>query len=647
VRFANAFVNSGVFGPSRMSYYTGRYPITHGATWNRVPLSVGEVKLGEMLRASGRSLALAGKSHVMPDRDGLARLQLEGQNELVTLLERGSFEEIDRYDGHHTPGSESPVGSGLHPSAAQDGVRPAMRAVASWPCQPVGATADPQADDRSGARCFRRRCMSAMEFRVEARQQQAMSPKLQHAVRLLQLSSQDFAREVTQALGRNPFLEVEDAEDDDEQFSSGDDAAPANDDSEHVALESSESSESHNDGDSELWQADTLGRQSHTGHAEFGALDTMAAQVSLAHHLHEQLTAQALPARDRLLAQIIIESLDDDGYLRTPLDELRLLADLAAAPDLAEMALALQRVQALEPAGVAARDVGECLRLQLPSIADADLREVAEAIIDEHLALLASRDVAALARMLRRTPTEIEAVCDRIRHLDPRPGWRHGASDTQYVVPDVIARKRRGAWTVQLNPAVVPRVKLNKVYAELFQRCRRDDRAAAPSGAEPHGELACHLQDARWTVRNVEQRFSTILDVSQAIVRRQRHFFDFGSMAMKPLALRDIAEELGMHESTVSRVTNNKFIATPLGVFELKHFFSRAMVTASGSACSGTAIRGLIEDMIDAEAAQAPLSDAEIARQLARQGLKVARRTVTKYRQLLRIESVERRRRQA
>jgi RNA polymerase sigma-54 factor len=486
--------------------------------------------------------------------------------------------------------------------------------------------------------------MSSMDFRTEPRQQQAMSPKLQHAVRLLQLSSLDFAREVTHVLGRNPFLEVEDGEDHDVALSA-DDGSTAPDDDEHSAADSD-----HDDdrSDSDLWQADASGRSSsRIDAAETSALDTMAAEVSLARHLHEQLMAQPLPARDRLLAQVIIESLDDDGYLRTPLDELRTLADLAPLPDVNEMALALQRVQALEPAGVAARDVAECLRLQLPSIDDARVREIAEEIIDEHLSLLASRDVAGLARALRRAPAEVQAVCDRIRHLDPRPGWRHGASDTQYVVPDVIARKRRGAWTVQLNPAVVPRVKLNKVYAELFQRCRRDDRAAAPSGAEPHGELAGHLQDARWTVRNVEQRFSTILDVSQAIVRRQKHFFDFGSMAMKPLALRDIAEELGMHESTVSRVTNNKFIATPLGVFELKHFFSRAMVTASGSECSGTAIRGLIEDMIEAEAAQAPLSDAEIARQLARQGLKVARRTVTKYRQLLRIESVERRRRQA
>jgi RNA polymerase sigma-54 factor len=490
--------------------------------------------------------------------------------------------------------------------------------------------------------------MSSMDFRAEPRQQQTMSPKLQHAVRLLQLSSLDFAREVTHVLGRNPFLEVEDGEEQDVALTP-DDGPASSDDDERIAADHSDDDhdDDRGDSDTELWQADASGRASRIDATETSALDTMAAEVSLARHLHEQLMAQPLPARDRLLAQVIIESLDDDGYLRTPLDELRTLADLAPLPDVNEMALALQRVQALEPAGVGARDVAECLRLQLPSIDDSRVREIAEEIIDQHLALLASRDVAALARALRRAPAEVEAVCDRIRHLDPRPGWRYGASDTQYVVPDVIARKRRGAWTVQLNPAVVPRVKLNKVYAELFQRCRRDDRAAAPAGAEPHGELAGHLQDARWTVRNVEQRFSTILDVSQAIVRRQKHFFDFGSMAMKPLALRDIAEELGMHESTVSRVTNNKFIATPLGVFELKHFFSRAMVTASGSECSGTAIRGLIEDMIEAEAAQAPLSDAEIARQLARQGLKVARRTVTKYRQLLRIESVERRRRQA
>ncbi len=489
--------------------------------------------------------------------------------------------------------------------------------------------------------------MGAMDFRFDQRQQQTLSPKLQHAVRLLQLSSLDFAHEVNQALGRNPFLEAEEGEEGDDGIepSTLDDGVL--DDDAHAAT-----TEDGGDSDREIWQADALSRQRRVDGDDTSALDLMAAHVSLAHHLTTQLKAQTLSARDRALAIVIIESLDDDGYLRTPLDELLGLDDAAALtppPVAAEMALALQRVQSLEPAGVAARDVAECLRLQLPAIEDAAMREAAEQIIDEHLALLAARDVTALAKALAITPTRVEAVCDRIRRLAPRPGWRHGAAHVQYLVPDVIVRKVRGAWTVQLNPAVVPRVKLNQVYAEMLQRCRQDQQkpGAASKDVLPHGELAGHLQDARWTLRNVELRFSTILDVAQAIVRRQKHVFDFGLMAMKPLGLRDIAEELDMHESTVSRVTNNKYIATPHGVFELKHFFSRAMTTASGAACSGTAIRGLIQDMIEAEVAQAPLSDAEIARQLARQGLTLARRTVTKYRQLLRIESVERRRRRA
>jgi RNA polymerase sigma-54 factor len=199
----------------------------------------------------------------------------------------------------------------------------------------------------------------------------------------------------------------------------------------------------------------------------------------------------------------------------------------------------------------------------------------------------------------------------------------------------VIVRKVRGRWVASLNRAVVPRVKLNQAYASMFQE-HRDSQ---------HGELAQHLQEARWTVKNVQQRFSTILMVAEAILKRQQHFLEFGPMAMKPLGLREIATELGLHESTVSRVTNNKYMATPVGVFELKYFFSREMATASGGACSATAIRGVIKGMIDAENPADPLSDAQIARLLVRQGLRVARRTVTKYRQLLKVASVERRRR--
>ncbi len=477
-----------------------------------------------------------------------------------------------------------------------------------------------------------------MALRADQRLQQTLSPKLQHAVRLLQLSSLDFAQEVSQALGRNPFLEMEDDDDADDAARLAPQAADEVPEPARLAGAALEFDAQGGESDREIWQSDAFARpRGFEDGEDTSALDRIAAPSSLAHHLHAQLGAQPLPGRDRLLAQIIVESLDDDGYLRTPLPELLALADLAPAPSLAEMELALQRVQSLDPAGVGARSVAECLRLQLPAIECPDMRDVAEAIVEDHLSLLAARDVASLARVLGRRSAVVEAVCERIRHLDPRPGWRHAASDVRYIVPDVIVRKVRGVWTTQLNPAIVPRVKLNQGVAEMFRHCQR--------GPHQHGELAGQLQEARWTVRNVAQRFSTILDVAQAIVRRQKHFFDFGLMAMKPLGLREIAAELDMHESTVSRVTNNKYMATPLGVIELKVFFSRAMVSASGNACSGTAIRGLVQEMIESEPAGAPLSDAEVARRLARQGLAVARRTVTKYRQLLRIESVERRRR--
>jgi RNA polymerase sigma-54 factor len=265
------------------------------------------------------------------------------------------------------------------------------------------------------------------------------------------------------------------------------------------------------------------------------------------------------------------------------------------------------------------------------------MRGLAGAIVNEHLALLAQRNVAALARALRADVHEVAEACRRLRMLDPHPGWRFESSAPAYVVPDVLVGRVRGTWRVTLNPVVVPRIRFNEVYADLFRRHRSHTDAE-------DAEMASNLQEARWTVRNTHQRFSTILDVANAIVQRQHHFLEFGAMAMKPMGLREIAEELGMHESTVSRVTSNKYIATPGGVYELKYFFSRAMTSRSGSACSGTAIRGLVKEMIAAEPDGQPLSDPEIARQLAAQGLTVARRTVTKYRRSLHIDAVERRR---
>lgn len=533
--------------------------------------------------------------------------------------------------------------------------------------------------------------MPMLEMNTQQRQQQTLSPRLQHAVRLLQMSSLDFAALLRDKAGSNPFLEAEDGADlgaagtstasadapsaaDGGDIDARHDTAHALGDLDrvgaHDASPTSPSSaeptafdDSHPSGDSgaddrDLWLnaagGPGAGGLRHAEGGDLSALDSMHDEPTLATHLQRQIDMLPLPPRDAALARAIALSLDDDGYLRTPLDtlleELLPVLELEPAVTLEELRIALKHVQALEPAGVGAQNVAECLLLQLPALDCPRQRGLAQAIVGEHLSALAARDISGLARKLGATPPQVEAVCDRIRRLDPRPGWRFGAEQIAYIVPDVVARKQRsGQWQVQLNPAVVPKLRLNRVYADLFQRHRRRNghMGGAAEAAEQHGDaqMAEHLRDAQWTLRNVEQRFSTILDVAQAIVRRQKHFLDYGPMAMKPLGLREIADEVGIHESTVSRVTNNKYLATPSGVFELKHFFSRAMVSANGSACSGTAIRSLIEDIIAAESPTAPLSDAEIGRQLAGQGLTVARRTVTKYRQMLKIDAVERRRR--
>jgi RNA polymerase sigma-54 factor len=456
--------------------------------------------------------------------------------------------------------------------------------------------------------------MSSLSLQAVTALQTTMSPRLQRAVRLLQMSSQDFAQVVRDAVDTNPFLEQEDA-------------GPAA--AEPAAPQPVDSSDANYEG----WGVDGSSRLRYS-EGDGSVFDTLAEGTSLATHLLGQLNVMPLSERDLTLACAVALSLDDDGYLRTPLDDVAQGLELSPEPDRDDLLIALRQVQALEPAGVAARNVAECLALQLPAIPDAKARALAAIILRDHLDALATRDLRALARRLGCDQPAVEAACAAIRRLNPHPGWRYSQPSVQYVTPDIIVKKIRGRWKAVLNDAVVPRVRLNRSYVDLFQQYRNAE----------HGELGAHLQEARWTVRNVEQRFSTILSVAQAILNRQQHFLAYGSMAMKPLALREIAQEVGVHESTVSRVTNNKFMATPCGVFELKYFFSRGLATASGGECSPTAIRGLIQEMVAAEPAGQPLSDVDIARQLDGQGLRVARRTVTKYRQLLRIEPAERRR---
>jgi RNA polymerase sigma-54 factor len=458
--------------------------------------------------------------------------------------------------------------------------------------------------------------MQSLSLHIGSTLQPTLSPRLQRAVKLLQMSSQDFSQVVRDALDTNPFLEPDES------------AAVA--DLPLAAAEPEPLDAGPEDGPG--WGAEPIAKARMVDGE--GVFDTLEAHASLVDHLMGQLNLLPLPERDWALAAAVIESLDEDGYLRTPLAELGALVPIEPPPDADEWSIALRRVQSLDPAGVGARDVVECLQLQLPSIPRESDRVLASVILRDHVSALAGRDTQALARRLGVDAAQVESACAAIRRLEPRPGWRYGAPTTQYVTPDVIVRKVRGQWTAMLNESVVPKVRLNRSYAEMFRRHRKAE----------HGELGAHLQEARWTVRNVEQRFSTILSVAQAILKRQHRFLAYGAMAMKPLALREIAQEVGVHESTVSRVTNNKFMATPCGVFELKYFFSRGLATASGGECSPTAIRSLIQEMIAAESPTHPLSDVEIARQLSVQGLQVARRTVTKYRQLMKIEPAERRR---
>jgi len=477
--------------------------------------------------------------------------------------------------------------------------------------------------------------MGALTLGLQNRPQQALSPRLQRAVRLLQLSSLDFAQEVNDALSDNPFLVADDVDGAVDEMSAASapeyqPEAPSTPADEHDVGLGSEI-----DDERESWFADgDRGRRQTT---DKSIIELRPAEPTLNEHLLRQIGVLPLSPRDQAIGEAIIGSLDGDGYLRAPLCELVGVANLQPTEDEDELQTALSLVQSLDPPGIAARNLRECLLLQLPALVGATQGELARRIIGEQFDALAAADVVGLAHALQCSPREIAAALVAIRRLEPRPGARFASARTPYITPDVIVRKVRGQWTATLNPTIVPKVSLHQAYADLFVRHR---------GARDHQLAAC-LQEARWTLSNVEQRFATILSVAQAIIRRQQHFLDYGALAMKPLGLHEIADELGIHESTVSRVTNNKFMATPSGVFELKYFFSRVIPTVNGGKCSATAIRSLIKEMIAGERPGEPISDPEIAGKLARQGLLVARRTITKYRQQLHIEAAERRRKHA
>jgi RNA polymerase sigma-54 factor len=464
----------------------------------------------------------------------------------------------------------------------------------------------------------------ALDLRL--RQHLALTPQLQQALRLLQLSALEFAQEMGEALVSNPFLEEGNQDKTAHATTSSTLSEPV------APATSTPEPAPDNEGEERYsYESPSFGSGG-SGDMENDRMDWSEPEPSLHAHLRNQLMLQQMGERDRALTHFVVDALDDDGYLKVSLEELAAAAPADADVDADELRAAVRLVQTLDPAGVAARDLTECLILQLEARDErGPAYDCACKIVKNHLTVLAAHELGKLQQQLGCDEKTMHQAIAMIRALDPKPGHRFGRGDARFVIPDVIVAKVRGKWTVNLNPAVVPRLRINRSYAD------------AVSGAG-HSFLSKQLQEARWLLRSMEQRLVTIQRVAEAIVQKQRAFLEYGEVAMKPLALKHIAAQLSLHESTVCRVTNNKYMATPRGVYEFKHFFSRQLATEAGGACSATAVRALLKELITTEDPARPLSDAKLATLLSEQGLRVARRTITKYRTLMRVPSVEVRR---
>ncbi len=451
-----------------------------------------------------------------------------------------------------------------------------------------------------------------------------LTPQLQQSIRLLQLSTLELNQEIERLLQDNPLLEREDPEpppppprDGSEQTANSEAAAPA----EAEAVTPNEDSSSFDAMDGISYGG--------SGDAEDEDFSPLAEQpASLRAHLAGQLSVLHIPERDKRLVSLLIDSLDDGGYLPQTLEEIAemLPPELEVAPE--ELSIALQHLQHMEPTGIGARSLAECLSLQLAAMPpDAPYRDAALEIVRNHLDALAARDFARLKRALKCDDACLRAVQKLIVSLNPKPGRDFSTEETRFVVADVIVRKVKGVWVAALNPDAMPKLKVNRLYADILQRNRGGNSQ----------QISAQLQEAKWLIKNVQQRFETILRVSQAIVDRQRNFLEHGEVAMRPLVLREIADTLSLHESTVSRVTTQKFMHTPRGIFELKYFFGSHVSTEAGGSASSTAIRALIKQLVSAENTRTPLSDGQISELLGQQGIVVARRTIAKYRESLQI----------
>ncbi len=444
-----------------------------------------------------------------------------------------------------------------------------------------------------------------------------MTPQLQQAIRLLQLPVLDLNAQIQEALEENIMLEMADLPD--------------------VPRTSAESTaEVETIKADELWQSRSSDRISDGGWNGEGRPITEFADESgesLHEHLYWQIEMENFNNREALIGEAIVDSIDDDGYLKADLEEIVGSLDEQPPVTVQDVEQALAKVQRLDPVGVGARSLAECIQLQIRQLDPATPGfQLAQDIADGHLDLVASRDYGELRRSLRTSEELLHEALALVRSCNPKPGLTVSSGAAEYVIPDVFVRKVDNRWIVEISPTGVPRLSVNQQYARLLR------------GSAEHAVLKSQLQEARWLIRSLEIRNETLLKVASSIVSRQSQFLEHGEEAMKPMVLRDIAEEIGMHESTISRVTTNKYMHTPRGVFEFKYFFSSHLSSDSGEDQSSTSVRAKIKKMIAAENPAKPLSDSKITNLLKEEGISVARRTVAKYREAMNIPSSSERR---
>ncbi|MGH8183353.1 MAG: RNA polymerase factor sigma-54 [Rhodanobacteraceae bacterium] len=459
-------------------------------------------------------------------------------------------------------------------------------------------------------------------------QQLSLTPQLQQAIRLLQLSQIELQTELRELAEANPLIDLDAT--DSEEDGPIDSTAPSE------AGDSGSEASADGADDSEYWDEHSPQviewAQSNRGFDDDDTAEPQdAAPEGLRDHLLWQANLSGFSARAAAIATAIIDALDDDGYLREGLEPvLAALRSLGPAVTKEEAEAVRIRVQHFEPVGVASSDLGDCLDVQLEQLDPAiEGRELARAIVAGELDLLARRDIARISSRFSAPEEEVIAAVTLIRALDPRPGSRFDPAQPEYIAPDAYALKVGGRWRVSLSPDCQPRLAINQHYCSLIARAQRGDAAW----------LRGQLQEARWLMKSLEARADTLLKVAQAIVRTQSAFLDFGPEAMRPLVMRELAEELGLHESTISRVTTRKYLHTPRGTFEFKHFFSSSVATEDGGSASATAIQAMIRKLVDEEDPRKPLSDQTLTAELNQRGIHVARRTVAKYREQMRIPS--------